>query len=100
MGEPLSVDVLEGGVYQLINYDDEDEEALIQDFRLRYGGDRYMEILKRSRELLASLGGEDAGDRVRRFYELLADHSMGKVRGGFGDAAYALVKYMGGAWGG
>lgn len=99
VGEPLSIDVLEG-VYQLINYDDEDEEALIQDFNLRYGGDRYVEVLERAREFVSSLGGEDVSNRIRRFYGLLADHSMSRVRGGFGDAVYALIRYMGGLGGG
>ncbi|ADN50166.1 hypothetical protein [Vulcanisaeta distributa] len=91
VSEPLSIDVLEGA-YQLINYDDEDEEALTQDFNLRYG-DRYMEVLERAREFVSSLG-EDASNRIRRFYGLLADHSMSRVKG-FGDAVYALIKYMG-----
>ncbi|WP_243665766.1 hypothetical protein [Vulcanisaeta sp. JCM 16159] len=91
MNEQISIDVLEGA-YQLINYDAEDEETLIRDFNLRYG-DRYMDVLKRAREFV-SLPGEDVSSKIRRFYELLADHSMGKVRG-FGNAAYALVKYMG-----
>ncbi|GAB6947559.1 hypothetical protein JCM16161A_16890 [Vulcanisaeta sp. JCM 16161] len=91
MDESLDINVLEGA-YQLINYDDEDDEALIQDFNLRYG-DEYVEILRRARELVSSLG-EDASGRIKRFYESLADHSMGKIRG-FGNAVYALVKYMG-----
>jgi len=91
VGEQLNTEVLEG-VYQLINYDDEREETLIQDFSLRYG-DRYMDVLNRVREFISSIG-EDVGNRIKRFYETLADHSMSKVRG-FGNAAYALVKYMG-----
>ena len=91
MGEQLSIEVLEGA-YQLINYDDEDDEALIRDFNLRYG-DGYVDVLRQAKELISSLG-KDVGERIRRFYELLADHSMSKVKG-FGDAAYALVKYMG-----
>ncbi|WP_243675692.1 hypothetical protein [Vulcanisaeta distributa] len=81
VNEQISIDVLEGA-YQLINYDAKDEEALIRDFNLRYG-DRYMDVLKRARELVSLLGGEDVSSKIRRFYELLADHSMGKVRGGF-----------------
>ncbi|WP_252901307.1 hypothetical protein [Vulcanisaeta sp. JCM 14467] len=91
MGEQLSIDVLEGA-YQLINYDDEDDEALIQDFNLRYG-DRYADVLRQVREFISSLG-ENVGERIKRSYELLADYAMDRVRG-FGDAAYALVKYMG-----
>ncbi len=91
VGEESSIDVLEGA-YQLINYEDEVEDALVQDFRLRYG-DRYAEVLNRAREFVTSAGG-DVGGRIRRFYELLADKAMGKVRG-FGNAVYALVKYLG-----
>ena len=91
VGEQLSIDVLEGA-YQLINYDDEDDEALIQDFDLRYG-DKYADVLRQVREFVSSLR-ENVGERIKRSYELLADHAMGKVKG-FGDAAYALVKYMG-----
>ncbi|MGC9153188.1 MAG: hypothetical protein ACP5GY_05585 [Vulcanisaeta sp.] len=91
MGSVPDVRVLEG-VYQLIHYEDEDEEALIRDFSMRYGDD-YMNIYSRAKELLNSLG-ENADSEVRRYYELLADHAVGKIRG-FGDAAYALARYMG-----
>ncbi len=91
VGEPLNTDVLEGA-YQLLNYDDEDEEALMRDFSLRYG-DGYVEVYNGARGFINSLG-EDADVRIRRFYELLADHAMSKVRG-FGNAAYALAKYLG-----
>ncbi|GGI67278.1 hypothetical protein [Vulcanisaeta souniana] len=91
MNALFNADVLEGA-YQLLNYDDEDESALMQDFGLRYG-DRYLEIYNDAQEFINSLG-EDADARVRKFYELLADHAMSRVRG-FGNAVYALAKYLG-----
>jgi len=78
-------------LYQLLNYVDEDDEALIRDATLRYGND-YLEICNQARGLLSSLGDRADGE-VRRFYELLADHAMGRIRG-FGNAAYALARYM------
>lgn len=91
MPNTYSVELLEC-LYQLINYVDEDDEALIRDAMLRYGGD-YSRICNEARNMLRSLG-EGVNEEVRRYYELLADHVMGKIKG-LGDAAYALARYMG-----
>ena len=91
MPNNYSIETLEC-LYQLINYADEDDEALIRDAMLRYGND-YSRICNEARNILKSLG-EKANEEVKKYYELLADHVMNRIKG-LGNAAYTLTKYMG-----